>query len=130
MQPLSPPYRVLIVDAVPAVREALRWAFESTVDLLVVGEAQDGQEALVRAADLTPDVVILDIELPVLDGYAVAVALKQLQPPPTVIFLTIHGDAANRRAAASTGCDGFVEKGQGWSALISQIRHALNSRPP
>lgn len=129
MQPLRPPYRVLIVDDVPAVREALRWAFESTADLIVVGEARDGQEALTLTADLTPDVVILDIELPILDGYAVAGALKQLQPSPTVIFLTIHSDAASRQQAAATGCDGFVEKGQGWSALIAQIRRALSSRP-
>ena len=129
MQLLRPPYRVLIVDDIPAVREALRWAFESTADLIVVGEAQDGQEALARTADLIPDVVILDIELPILDGYAVASALKQLEPSPTVIFLTIHGDPASRQQATAAGGDGFVEKGQGWPALIAQIRSALSSRP-
>ena len=128
MDPLRPPYRVLIVDDVPAVREALRWAFESTADLIVVGEAQNGQEALAQTIDLTPDVVILDIELPVQDGYAVATILKQLQPPPAVIFLTVHSDPASRQRAAAAGGDGFVEKGQGWPVLIAQIRSALSSR--
>jgi CheY-like chemotaxis protein len=76
------PYRVLIVDDVPAVREALRWALENEPDLVVVGEAGTGADALTCATTLAPDLVILDIELPTLDGYAVTRVLKASAHPP------------------------------------------------
>lgn len=118
-------YRVLLVDDVPAVCEALRWAFEDTPDLEVVGEAHDGLDAIQATADLTPDVLILDVELPRLDGYSVAQSVKQLQTPPLVVFLTVHGDLSSRRRAELAGGDGFVEKGIGWVGLIAQIRELL-----
>ncbi len=123
-----PTYRVLIVDDVPAVRESLRWAFEETPDLVMVGEAGDGMEALDRARELEPDVVILDIELPRLNGYTVARQLRNSAHPPIVIFLTVHSDPLARQRGAEAGGDGFAEKGIGWSALIGQIRQALAQR--
>lgn len=119
------PRRVLIVDDVPAVREALRWALEDAPDLQVVGEAEDGEQALERAAELTPDIVILDIELPRLDGYAVTRRLKAALRPPIVIFLTVHGDRASRQRSFEVGGDGFVEKGTGWGMLLAQVRRAV-----
>ena len=122
-------YRVLICDDVPAVREALRWAFEDEADLVIVGEACDGAELLNQAAQLTPDVVILDIELPTLDGYAVARRLKTFRPPPVVIFLTVHCGPGARQRAMEAGGDGCVEKGTGWPELIAQMRYLLAARP-
>jgi DNA-binding NarL/FixJ family response regulator len=122
-------YRLLLVDDVPAVREALRWALEETIDLAVVGEAGDGMEALDRARELTPDAVVLDIELPWLDGYAVARALKSLDPPPVVVFLSMHGDPASVRRSVEAGGDGFVEKGRGLGPLIAELRRLLTDRP-
>ncbi|HYN87868.1 MAG TPA: response regulator transcription factor [Ardenticatenaceae bacterium] len=129
MEASQAPYRVLIVDDVPAVREALRWALEDEPDLAVVGEASSGAEALACVGELTPDVVILDIELPGLDGYAVAQQLKQASHPPVVVFLSVHGDSVSRRRGREAGGDGFAEKGTGWIALISQVRRSLGSRP-
>jgi DNA-binding NarL/FixJ family response regulator len=122
-------YRVLIVDDVPEVREALRWALENEQDLIVVGEAGTGVEALTCGVELAPDVVILDIELPGLDGYAVTRALKASVHPPVIIFLTIHSDLLSRRRAAEAGSDGFAEKSAGWPALIAEVRRALAGRP-
>ncbi len=122
------PYKVLIVDDVPVVREALRWIIEDETDLTVVGEADDGLEAIQRAAELLPEVVILDVELPGLDGYAVAHHLKKLPFPPVVIFLTVHSDGAAQQRAIEAGGDGFAEKGRGWLTLIDQIHQALASR--
>jgi DNA-binding NarL/FixJ family response regulator len=122
-------YRVLIVDDVPEVREALRWALEDEQDLIVVGEAGTGVEALTCGVELAPDVVILDIELPGLDGYAVTRALKASAHPPVIVFLTIHSDLLSRRRAAEAGSDGFAEKGAGWPALIAEVRRALAGRP-
>jgi DNA-binding NarL/FixJ family response regulator len=126
----SPAYRVLIVDDIPEVREALRWALENEPDLVVVGEAGTGPEALTCAVELAPDVVILDIELPTLDGYAVTRALKGSAYPPVVVLLTVHGDPLSRRWATEAGGDGFAEKGAGWPALIAEVRRALAARPP
>ena len=120
------PRRVLVVDDAAAVREALRWAFEDETDSQIVGEAADGLQALELAHSLVPDLVILDIELPKLDGYSVARALKTVETPPAIIFLSVHTDQLSRQAALAAGGDAFVEKGHGWLTLIAQIR-ALGS---
>jgi DNA-binding NarL/FixJ family response regulator len=116
------------VDDAPAVCEALCWAFEDEADFAIVGAVGDGQQALDQARDLMPDVVILDIELPDLDGYGVARALKASAQPPVVIFLSVHGDVASRAQAQAAGGDSFVEKGQGWPVLITQVRKLLSSQ--
>lgn len=128
MSDFALPYKVLVVDDMPAVRQALRWAFEDTDDLVVVGEAVDGREAIASASLLAPDIVILDIGLPDLDGYAVARALKATAHPPVVIFLTVHGDPLSRQRGVEAGGDGFVEKGCGWPALVEQVRRSLAGR--
>ncbi len=125
MESVSIPYRILLVDDVPAVREALSWALENTPELKVVGQAGDGQSALAVASHLQPDIVILDIELPYLDGYEVAQKLKQADNCPLIVFLTVHTDDNSRHHALAVGADAFVEKGQGWSVLIAEIRDLL-----
>jgi DNA-binding NarL/FixJ family response regulator len=122
------PKRVLVVDDVPSVREALRWALEAEADLPVVGEAGDGVLALELAQALSPDLIILDIELPKLNGYDVARTLKRASQPPLVIFISVHADSASRQQALAAGGDGFVEKGLGWLALIAQIRALVEGR--
>src|SRR5882672_9487669 len=84
------PHTVLLVDDSPAVREAMRWALENAPDFAVVGEAGDAEEALECAAALHPEVVLLDIELPGEDGYAVSRALKAKSAAPIVVFLSVH----------------------------------------
>ena len=118
--------RILIVDDAPAVREALRWALEDAPDFQVIGEAANGAEATGRAVELQPDVVLLDIEMPGNDGYAVTRILKALPDPPLVVFLSVHSDAVSRRRGLEAGGDGFIEKGIGWPALLAQIRQAIN----
>lgn len=122
------PYRVLIVDDAPSVREALRWLFDSETDLEVVGEAADGHAALHSALELKPDLVILDIELPGVDGYAVTRSLKALPQPPIVVLLSVHGDPFSRQRGLEAGSDGFIEKGTDWPHLVAQIRQTLAAR--
>ena len=121
-------WKVLIVDDVPAVRESLRWLLQDEPDLSVVGEAADGVEALNRVIELSPQVVILDIELPDQDGYAVARQLKTLPNPPTIIFLSIHGDPDSRERARLAGGDSFVAKGDDATALVERIRAAVGGK--
>ena len=123
---LPPLHRILIVDDMPAVRQALRWAFEDTPNLIIVGEAKNGKDALTLVTRLHPDIVILDLEMPQLDGFAVAKIIKQLDPSPLIIFLTVHSSKAIRQRAIAVGGDAFVEKSAGLPALLTQIQYLIN----
>ena len=124
----GPPHRVLIVNGVAIVRESLRWLLENEPDLTVVGEAADGLDALRRAMELLPDLVILDVQLPQLDGYAVTRSLKQLPAAPLVILVSVYDDPLSRQRGLEAGSDGFIEKGTDWAPLITQVRRALADR--
>lgn len=95
----------------------------------MVGEAGTGKDALCRAREVGPDIVLLDIELPDQDGYAVARVLKQTPRPPVIVFLTLHGDPATRRRASEAGGDAFVEKGICCATLVDRLRAAFAARP-
>jgi DNA-binding response OmpR family regulator len=75
---------------------------------------------------LQPDIVILDVEMPLLDGFAVGRALKASPSPPLILFLTLHVDAAPRAQGAASGADGYVEKSAGGSALLAALRATLD----
>lgn len=123
--------RILIVDDAQSVRESLGWLIENEPGLTVVGSASNGLDALRLANDLTPDLVILDIELPDMDGFAVARGLKAMPNPPFVVLLSVYGDPASRQQGSEIGCDAFVEKSQGWPALLDSLQKTLtdgNSR--
>ena len=124
-QPSQEPYRILIVDDAPAVRESLGWLLVDEPGLAVVGEAPDGAEAIRLALELHPDLVILDIELPDMDGFHVTRQLKVLQRPPLVVLLSIHSDDRSKQRGVQAGCDAFVEKGMGWPALLTVLQKLL-----
>ena len=128
MPDLSTPSRILVVDDAPVVREALRWVIDDTPDLRVVGEAAEGLEAIVRTAILEPDVVVLDIHLPGLDGYHVAREIKLMPNPPGVVFLTVDTAEEAQQRGTEVGADAFVLKAQGWEVLLTKIRAVLSAR--
>jgi len=115
------PLRVLIADDVDQVRTDLRMALELAGGLEVVGEAADGHQALDLAARLNPQVVLMDLEMPGLDGCAAARRLRADHPACRVIALTVHGDEASRRRAREAGIEAFVVKGAGLGALLRVI---------
>lgn len=119
------PYRILIVDDAPAVRESLSWLLENEPGLTVAGSASNGVEALRQAASLKPELVILDIELPDTDGYSVARQLKAMPDPPLVVLLSVHGDPVSRHRGSEAGCNAFVEKSQGWATLLAVLKQTL-----
>jgi DNA-binding NarL/FixJ family response regulator len=124
--PSSESCRVLVVDDAPAVREALRWMLQELPGIELVGEAANGHEALVRAEQLVPQLVILDVRLPLLDGYSVAQRLRRMAIPPRIIFLSGQSDPQGYVRAREAGADAYVEKGQGWDALLQVIRQTLS----
>ena len=114
--------RVLIVDDMPQVRQELRLLLSLTGDLEVVGEAANGAEAIERAEALRPDVVVMDLEMPVMDGYAAARQIKTRWPACRIIALTVHDGEAERRRAAQAGVDAFIVKGVPVETLLQAIQ--------
>jgi two-component system response regulator DesR len=96
-------------------------------DLSVVGEAEDGQTAIDLVSVLSPEVIVLDLEMPGMDGIATAQALRTIAPEGVVIILSIHGDIAARRRALAVGAMEFVEKNAGIEPLLAAIRRGRDS---
>ena len=112
--------RVLIVDDHPMVREGVRSMLEPA-GVQIAGEAGTGEDALRMAAALEPDVVLLDLELPDLDGLVVLRRLKAFERPMAVLVVTIHDDPALVRRAIEGGAAGYVLKGVGRGELLSAL---------
>ena len=113
---------VLIVDDVAQVRRSLRTLLSLVEGIQVVGEAGDGQAALRQAAALHPGVVLMDLEMPVMDGFAATRAIKSSQPECRVVTLSVHTYDAARKEAEQAGADDFVEKGAPIETLLRAIR--------
>lgn len=119
-----PMIRVLLVDDQAVVRRALRVRFHLEPDLRVVGEASSGSEALTLAQTLSPDVVLMDIRMPGMDGIEATAALRRVVPQSAVVILSIYDDAQIRGRAQAAGAAALVEKRGATETLLSAIRQA------
>ncbi len=113
--------RLLIVDDVAQVRQDLRTALALAGGIDVVGEAADGLEAVELAARLRPDVVLMDLAMPVMDGCEAARRIKEARPSCRVVVLTVHGDEEIRQRAFRAGTDDFVVKGAALETLVRAV---------
>jgi DNA-binding NarL/FixJ family response regulator len=116
------PIRVLIVDDHPVVRRGLRVLLEVQDGIVVAGEAGDGAAALALAAELTPDVVLLDLKLPGMDGHAVLTELKAAGSTARVLVLTSATEPASASLAVRSGAAGVLYKDVDPDALVRAIR--------
>ena len=114
--------RVLIADDHPIVRAGLRHVLEAEEDLQVVGEARDGREVLERVEELEPDVLVLDLRMPGMDGLATLEGLKQTARKTRVLVLTGSDDRNEYIQAMKLGCSGIVLKSTGSDLIIKSIR--------
>ena len=117
--------RVLIVDDSPQVRQELRTLLTLAGEIEIVGEAADGLEAIRLTEALQPEVVLMDLEMPVLDGYEAARQIKSRWPACRVVALTVHGYEAARQKASQAGVDVFLVKGVSVETLVQ----AISARP-
>jgi DNA-binding NarL/FixJ family response regulator len=109
---------VLVVDDNAKVRRELCMVLALAGDVEVLGEAKDGWEAIRQVEVLQPDVVVMDLEMPVMDGYEATRQIKIRYPACRVIALTIHDDEAVRQRASQAGVDDFIVKGASMDSLI------------
>jgi DNA-binding NarL/FixJ family response regulator len=120
MSPLMQP-RVLIVDDHPLTRDALATLLAGN-DFDVVGQASDGQEAIELAGSLRPQLVLLDLSMPVLDGLSALPGLKDAVPDAEVIVLTASGTEDNLLAAIRAGAAGYLLKSEPPDRIIGFLR--------
>jgi DNA-binding NarL/FixJ family response regulator len=119
---MSGKIRVLIADDHPVVRQGLRVLLSLEDDIEVVGETGDGAEAAELAAALVPDVILLDLKLPVLDGLGVLADLRDRGLPSRTLVLTSVADQASVTVAMRAGAAGFLYKDVDPDALVRAVR--------
>lgn len=116
--------RVLLVDDQQVVRRGLGLRLHLEPDMRVVGEARSGKEALTLVQALAPDVVLMDVEMPEMDGIAATTALRAMRSPSAVVIISIHDDLPTRIRAQAAGAVAFVTKNGLTDELLAVIRQA------
>ena len=114
--------RLLLVDDQTVVRKGLRMRLTMEPDITVVGEAGTGEEALVLVQRLIPDIVLMDVEMPGMDGITTTQVLRSRTPRSAVVMLSIYDDVHTQARARAAGAAGFVEKRGAIEALLAIIR--------
>jgi DNA-binding NarL/FixJ family response regulator len=122
--------QILVVDDCKEWRRTLRSLLEAIPDYQIVGEAGDGVEAVEKAAQLLPDIVLLDIGMPILNGIKVAPRIVRTSPNSKILFVTQESDSDVRTAALATGAKGYLLKSRVVPELIPAIDALLMSRVP
>jgi DNA-binding NarL/FixJ family response regulator len=123
--PPRPNIRILLADDHTMLREALRRAMEGA-GLTVVGEAADGDEAVRLTAELVPDVVLMDVSMPVLDGVEATRQVHREQPDVAIVILTMHADSQVVARALSAGAVGYLVKDASMSEVVDTVLMAAN----
>jgi len=114
--------RVLIVDDSAPVRRLVKTYLEAHPGLAVIDEAADGVEGVVKARALKPDVVILDLAMPRMNGWQAAAALRKLMPQLPIIMFTMHAGALPPSAVHDAGIAAVVSKTGPMEALLAEVR--------
>jgi two-component system, chemotaxis family, chemotaxis protein CheY len=118
---------VLIVDDNASIRQALRGLFEGEADFEVCGEAENGKVAIEKARELHPDLIVLDLSMPVMNGFDAARVLKRVMPTVPLILYSAFGDEFAEKQARLIGVSEVVSKSEHAAVLIDKARALLNS---
>jgi DNA-binding NarL/FixJ family response regulator len=120
--------RVLVVDDWEPFRRFVCAELGKRADLQVVGEASDGLEAVQKAVELTPDLILLDIGLPTLNGIEAAQQIRELVPESEIIFLSQESSADVVQAALNLGASGYVVKASAGSQLLPAVETVISGK--
>lgn len=128
MSPEEKRDRVLVVDDAANLRELLTVLLETEEDFEVIGTASDGEQALVVAAALQPDIVLLDLAMPVMDGIQALPQLRRSLPAATIVIFSGFEQSALVDEALAAGADAYLEKGASVTQMVDLLRK-LRGRP-
>src|SRR5262252_9265111 len=120
--------RILLVDDHPIVRQGLKTLLEGHSGWVVIGEASDGAEALEKAKDLSPDVMVLDVTMPRMNGLEACRLLRRQTPALEVLFVTQHDSPQMMREALEAGARGYVVKSNAARDLLAAVEAASEHR--
>jgi len=118
--------KVLLVDDHAVVRDGIRARLEQGKDFIVVGEAVNGRDALIRADELTPDVVLMDISMPVMNGMDAAKQLREKYPDMKIIILTMHEHKEYIQGVIRCGAQGYILKDVSAQEMVNAIKTVVN----
>jgi DNA-binding NarL/FixJ family response regulator len=116
------PIRVVLADDHPLMRTGIRNVLEKTKDIVVIGEASDGRQALELAQSLTPDVLLLDMEMPGLKGFEVAQELDAAGSPVPILVLSAHEDKQYILGVLAIGAAGYLCKDEIPDTIVRAVR--------
>lgn len=119
---MSDPIRVVLVEDHQIVRQGLRALLEGTDDVVVVAEADNGHDGVEIAKQHRPDVVVMDLNLPGLNGVDATKAIRQAVPEAHVLILSMYSTEEHVRPAIRAGAEGYLLKGSGLSDLVAAIK--------
>lgn len=126
---MSPEIKIIIADDHPVFRAGLRQIIEMNPDLKVAAEAENGPMAIEQIRQHSPDVAVLDVDMPGMDGFEVVRALRQEKLPAGVVFLTMHKDEDIFNEAMNIGVSSYVVKDSAVTDIVASIRSAAAGRP-
>lgn len=118
-------YRVLLTDDHALFREGLAGIVSSQDDMQVVGEANDGLEAVIMAKEIKPDLILMDVQMPGMDGLEATRQIKQVLPETTIVVLTVRDDDDKLFEALKVGAQGYLLKDIRSHEMLSKLRAAL-----
>ena len=122
--------RVLIVEDFPDFRRFIRSTLGERLDLRVIAEVSDGLEAVQKAAELKPDLILLDIGLPTMNGIEAARQIRELSPESKIVFLSQESSADVVEEALSTGAWGYVVKTKAATELLAIVDAVISGKRP
>jgi pilus assembly protein CpaE len=126
---MSDNIRVLIVDDLPETRENVRKLLQFESDIEVIGQAGTGEEAVEMAKELQPDIILMDINMPGIDGIGASQKISELAPSVQIIIMSVQSDPNYLRRAMMAGARDFLTKPFGGDELVAAIRRVHDKRP-
>jgi DNA-binding NarL/FixJ family response regulator len=120
--------RILIADDHEIVRKGICSILESRKNIDICGEASNGQDAVEKASQLNPDLIILDVTMPNLDGFAAARQIRTFLPEVPILILSMHAGPSVVREAQQAGAQGFVSKSEAGHVLLKAVDAVLQGQ--
>ena len=121
------PKCILLVDDNASIRRMLRTVFEDTSGWEVCGEAENGRQAIEKAGELKPDLIVLDLSMPIMNGLEAGPVLRQMLPAVPIILFTLHGDKFLEREALSAGVTAVISKDANVTTLVNEAQELLSA---